>query len=229
MRILLVEDEAKTAQAVRQGLAEEGYAVDTAADGETGLHLALENAYDVVVLDVRLPRLGGIDVCRRLRSKGRRMPVLFLTANALTPQKVEGLDAGGDDYLTKPFDFDELLARVRALARRGPTPRPPLLRLGDLTLDPAGRTARRGRRDLDLTTKEFAILEFLLRRSGEVVSRTQIMEACWDMNFETDTNLVDVHLAALRRKMESRGKPRLLETVRGAGYVLRTNAPRTAS
>lgn len=221
MRILVVEDEVKTAQALRRGLSEEGFAVDLCGNGEEGLHLALDTPYDVIVLDVRLPGLDGVSVCRRLRNAGAETPVLLLTANTLTGQKIEGLDAGADDYLTKPFEFEELLARLRALVRRGAVPRAPLLVFADLSLDPAARTARRGRIRLDLTTKEFAILEFMMRRAEAVLTRTQILEACWDMNFESDSNIVDVHLASLRRKMEAGRRRRLIQTARGAGYVLR--------
>lgn len=224
MRVLIVEDEAKTARAVARVLREEGHAVDEAADGEDGLHLAASNAYDVIVLDVRLPKKDGLEVCRRLRADGGTTPVLMLTANTLTPQKVEGLDAGADDYLTKPFEIDELLARLRALVRRGAGPRPAVLRVADLVVDPAARTAKRGGRAIDLTSKEFAILEMLARRPGKVSSRTEILEGCWDMNFESDSNVIDVHIASLRKKLESGGRPRLLQTARGAGYALRKDA-----
>ncbi|MEK8023583.1 MAG: response regulator transcription factor [Candidatus Hydrogenedentota bacterium] len=222
MRILVVEDEAKTARAIIQGLAEEGYAADHAGDGEEGLYLATENPYDVILLDVRLPRMEGTELCRRYRAAGGSSPILMLTANTMTEQKVGGLDAGADDYLTKPFEFDELLARIRALARRGRTPsRGPVLKFRDLALDPAGRVVRRANRTIDVTAKEFAILEILLRKPGEVVTRAEIMDGCWDMNFESDSNPVDVHVASLRRKLEENRRPRIIQTVRGAGYVLR--------
>lgn len=223
MRILIIEDEAKTARAIRQVLSEEGYAVDLAGDGEEGLFLATENRYDVIILDVRLPKLDGVSLCRRFRKSGGRSPILMLTANTLTYQKVEGLDAGADDYLAKPFDFEELIARVRALCRRRDAIHTAVMRVGPLELDPGGRTARRDGRALDLSPKEFAILEFLMRRAGHVATRTEILEGCWDMNYESDSNPVDVHVASLRRKIDAGKQTRTIETVRGAGYVIRVD------
>jgi DNA-binding response OmpR family regulator len=221
MRILVVEDEEKTARGLLRALTEEGYAADHAADGDEGLYLAQETAYDAILLDVRLPRMDGVTLCRTFRAKGGDTPILMLTANTLTGQKVVGLDAGADDYVAKPFDLEELLARLRALVRRKSATRSPVLRFGDLELDPRAHAAMRGGRPLDLTTKEFSLLEVFVRKPGEVLSRMELLEACWDMNFESDSNVVDVHIASLRKKLEAGRRGRLIQTVRGAGYALR--------
>jgi two-component system OmpR family response regulator len=220
VRVLLVEDELKLARAVRRGLQQEGYAVDVAATGNDGLHLATEVRYDAVVLDVMLPGLDGFEVCRRMRAGGRWAPVLMLTARDGIADRVAGLDVGADDYLVKPFAFRELLARLRALVRRGGGERPVVLVAGDLRLDPAAHTVARAGRQVELSAREFALLEFFMRHPGEVVSRTQILEHVWDFNYEGLSNVVDVYIGYLRRKLELPfGRP-LLRTVRGVGYAL---------
>jgi DNA-binding response OmpR family regulator len=221
MRILVVEDEHRLAAVLKQGLLEQGYAVDVAHDGEVGLGLAELEPYDLLVLDVMLPGLDGLALCRRLRAKGRHMPVLLLTARDAVDDRVTGLDSGADDYLTKPFAFRELLARVRALLRREGRSRDPLLRAGDLTLDPATREVRRGGRTVELTSKEYAVLEYLLHHPNRVLTRTQIAEHVWDYDFVAMSNVIDVYIRSLRRKLDDNDASRLLHTVRGAGYQLR--------
>ncbi len=221
MRVLIVEDEAKMAGLLKRGLEEEGYAVDSADDGREALWLATENPYDAIVLDVMLPDLDGFEVCRRLRSAERWSPVLMLTARDAVPDRVSGLDAGADDYLTKPFSFAELLARLRALVRRGNQERPPVLAAGDLTLDPATRRVARDDVPIELTAKEFALLEFLMRHPGEVLSRTRLIEHVWDFAYEGDSNVVDVYVRYLREKVDRPFGMDSIETVRGAGYRLR--------
>ena len=221
MRVLVVEDEVKMAGLLKRGLEEEGYAVDTAGDGQEALWLATENPYDAVVLDVMLPDLDGFEVCRRLREAGRWSPVLMLTARDAVPDRVSGLDAGADDYLTKPFSFAEFLARVRALVRRGAPERPPVLGVGDLTLDPATRRVARGNLPIELTAKEFALLEYLMRHPGEVLSRTRLIEHVWDFAYEGDSNVVDVYVRYVREKVDRPFGTDSIETVRGAGYRLR--------
>lgn len=221
MRVLVVEDEVKMAGLLRRGLGEEGYAVDVAPNGEEAVWLGTENEYDVVVLDVMLPDVDGFEVCRRLRAAGRWPPVLMLTARDAVLDRVAGLDAGADDYLTKPFSFAELLARVRALVRRGAAERPTVLRVGDLGLDPATRRVRRGDREIELTNKEFALLEFFMRHPGEVLSRTRIIEHVWDFAYDGGSNVVDVYVRYLRSKVDRPFRKRSIETVRGAGYRLR--------
>jgi len=222
MRILVVEDEHRLAAVLKQGLLEQGYAVDVAHDGEVGLGLAELEPYDLLVLDVMLPGLDGLALCRRLRAKGRHMPVLLLTARDAVDDRVTGLDSGADDYLTKPFAFRELLARVRALLRREGRSRDPLLRAGDLTLDPATREVRRGGRTVELTSKEYAVLEYLLHHPNRVLTRTQIAEHVWDYDFVAMSNVIDVYIRSLRRKLDDNDASRLLHTVRGAGYQLRS-------
>jgi two-component system OmpR family response regulator len=221
VRVLVVEDERKMADLLRRGLEEEGYAVDTAGDGQEALWLAGENAYDAVVLDVMLPDLDGFEVCRRLRDAGSWSPVLMLTARDAVADRVSGLDAGADDYLTKPFSFAELLARIRALVRRGAAERPPVLRAGDLTLDPATRRVARGEAPIELTAKEFALLEYLMRHRGDVLSRTRLIEHVWDFAYEGDSNVVDVYVRYLREKVDRPFGADSIETVRGAGYRLK--------
>jgi len=221
MRILVVEDEHRLAAVLTQGLTEQGYAVDLAHDGEAGLGLAELEPYDLLVLDVLLPGLDGLALCRRLRARGRHMPILLLTARDAVDDRVAGLDSGADDYLTKPFAFRELLARVRALLRRDGRSREALLRLGDLTLDPATREVRRGGRLVELTSKEYAVLEYLLHHPNRVLTRTQIAEHVWDYDFVAMSNVIDVYIRSLRRKLGDDGPVRLLHTVRGAGYQLR--------
>jgi two-component system, OmpR family, response regulator len=220
MRVLIVEDEVKMARALRRGLEQEGYAVDTASDGEDGLFQGSENPYDVIVLDVMLPKLDGFEVCRRLREAGRWAPVLMLTARDGVTDRIAGLDVGADDYLVKPFSFGELLARLRALLRRGPVERPPSLAAGDVVLDPATHSVSRAGRRVELSVREFGLLEYLMRRPGQVVSRTDILEHCWDVNYDGFSNVVDVYVGYLRKKLEQPfGRP-LIRTVRGVGYLL---------
>ena len=228
MRALVVEDESKMAALLRRGLQEEGYAVDVATTGEDGSWLGSENDYDVILLDVMLPDTDGFEVCRRLRAADRWAPILMLTARDGVRDRVAGLDAGADDYLTKPFSFDELFARVRALLRRGPSERPPILVNGDLRLDPAARRVSRGETEIDLTQKEFSLLELFMRRPGEVLSRTRILEHVWDFAYEGDSNVVDVYVRYLREKIDRPFGRKTLETVRGAGYRLRDEADATA-
>jgi two-component system OmpR family response regulator len=221
MRVLVVEDEVKMAGLLRRGLEEEGYAVDTSGKGEEAVWLATENPYDAVILDVMLPDLDGFEVCKRLRDNGRWSPVLMLTARDDVRDRVSGLDAGADDYLTKPFSFAELLARLRALVRRGKPERPVALHVGDLSLDPATRRVVRGTTPIDLTSKEFALLEYLMRHPGEVLTRTRLIEHVWDFAYEGDSNVVDVYVRYLREKVDRPFDKTSIETVRGAGYRLR--------
>jgi DNA-binding response OmpR family regulator len=222
MRILVVEDERKVARFIRQGLEEEGHAVEVAGDGEAALELILDaRPYDLIVLDVMLPGRDGLDVLETVRRHRIESPVLVLTARDSIQEKVAGLDRGADDYLTKPFAFDEFLARVRALLRRRAATRAPVLRLADLTLDPATRQVARGPRRIALTQREHALLEYFLRNAGRVLTRPMIAEHVWGLDFDTETNLIDVYVGYLRRKIDADGEPRLLHTVRGTGYVLR--------
>ncbi len=220
MRILLVEDELKMARALRRGLEQEGHAVDMSADGDDALSRAVEFDYDVIVLDVMLPGRDGFSVCRELRGRGRWAPVLMLTARDAVEDRIRGLDAGADDYLVKPFAFGELLARLRALVRRGASERPPVIAVGDVALDPAAHTVTRDGRPVELSPREFSLLEFLMRHPGEVVSRTRILEQVWDVNYQGFSNVVDVYVGYLRRKLEQPfGRP-LIRTVRGVGYAV---------
>ena len=220
MKILIVEDEQKTGDYLKQGLSEAGFVTDLARDGVDGLHLALTGDYDLVVLDVMLPRLDGWQVLREIRAKGRHTPVLFLTARDQVEDRVKGLEFGADDYLVKPFAFSELLARVRALLRRGKASEPELLQIADLELDLLRRRVTRGGRRVELTAQEFALLELLLRRQGEVLPRSLIASQVWDMNFDSDTNVIEVAMRRLRAKIDDAFEPKLIRTVRGMGYVL---------
>ena len=223
MRILVVEDERKVASFVRQGLEEEGYAVDVAADGAAAVDLALGGtSYDLVVLDVMLPKRDGFAVLRALREHRMTAPVLMLTARDSVTDRVTGLDQGADDYLTKPFAFDELLARVRVLLRRSSAQRAPVLQLADLRLDPATRRVTRGSREISLTAREYALLEYFLRNAGRVLTRPMLAEHVWGIDFDPESNVIDVYVGYLRRKVDLPGETRLLQTARGAGYVLRT-------
>ena len=223
MRILVVEDDRKAARFLKQGLEEEGHAVDVAEDGEAGARLGHLNPYDLIVLDVQLPRRNGLELAWELRREGVETPILMLTARDATEDVVRGLDAGADDYLTKPFSFDELLARVRALARRQTGATSGLLRFADLEFDRLRRVARRGHRALDLSPREFRLLEHFLLHPEEVLTRTNLLEKVWDMSFDPETNVVDAHVSNLRHKLEQDGEARLIQTVRGAGYTLRVD------
>ena len=226
MRILVVEDERKVAAFVRQGLVEEGHVVEVAADGEAALDaVAGGPPYDLVVLDVMLPKRDGLSVLKTLRARRVQAPVLLLTARDGVADKVAGLDAGADDYLAKPFAFEELLARVRALLRRGRGAAEPVLRLEDLSLDPATRLVVRGGRRISLTAREYALLEYFLRNVGRVLTRPMIAQHVWGLDFDPESNIVDVYVGYLRRKVDGPDDKRLIHTVRGAGYVLKIDEP----
>jgi two-component system OmpR family response regulator len=229
MRILIVEDELKMASLLRRGLVEEGLAADVARTGDDALWMAGSVEYDAIVLDVMLPGMDGFEVCNRLRERGVWAPVLILTARDAVEDRVAGLDAGADDYLAKPFSFAELLARLRALARRPALERPAVLESGDLRLDPATRHVWRGEEPIHLSPKEFALLETLMRRPGQVWSRFQLLEHCWDYAYENRSNVVDVYIRYLREKIDRPFGRRSIETVRGAGYRLRTEEGAGAS
>jgi two-component system OmpR family response regulator len=220
LRVLVVEDEIKMASLIRRGLRSEGLAADVAIKGEDALWMAASTTYDAVVLDVMLPGIDGFETCRRLRESGIWSPVLMLTARDAIEDRVAGLDGGADDYLTKPFSFAELLARLRALARRGPVERPAVLEVGDLRLDPAARRVWRGDVEVSLSAKEFQLLETFMRHPGEVLSRYQLLEHAWDYDYENRSNIVDVYVRYLRDKIDRPFGQRSLETVRGAGYRL---------
>ncbi|TCG01994.1 DNA-binding response regulator [Paraburkholderia strydomiana] len=224
MRILVIEDEPKTGAYLKKGLEESGYSVDLANDGADGLLLAQEQDYDVIVLDVMLPTMDGWAVLKVLRAT-HTTPVLFLTARDDVNDRVRGLELGGDDYLVKPFAFVELLARVRTLARRGPPRVSELLAVGDLEMDINRRRVKRGATRIDLTPREFSLLQLLLRRQGEVLSRTQIASYVWDMNFDSDTNVVEVAIRRLRAKIDDAFPVKLIQTVRGVGYVIEAKEP----
>jgi two-component system copper resistance phosphate regulon response regulator CusR len=220
MKILLVEDEAKTATYLSTGLSENGYVVDIARNGDDGLHAALTGTYDLILLDVMLPRLDGWSVLSKLRASGWATPVVLLTARDSVQDRVKGLELGADDYLIKPFAFSELLARMRSVLRRGPSRQTNVFRVGDLDVDIVRHHAHRAGRRLDLTAKEFLLLSLFVRRAGEVLSRAAIAEQVWDMNFDPGTNVVDVHVRRLRAKVDDPFERKLIQTVRGRGYVL---------
>jgi heavy metal response regulator len=222
MRLLVIEDEKKVARFIKKGLEEEGYAVDLAFDGEEGLAMVLDQVHDLIILDIALPKIDGLQVLKKLRERNIRTPVLLLTVRATIEDKVLGLDSGADDYLTKPFAFQELLARIRALLRRKAEAGPPLLRVEDLVLDPARHLVTRGGERIDLTSKEFALLEYLMRNAGRVLTRAMISEHVWNYDFDTETNIIDVYVNYLRRKIDSGREKRLIHTVRGSGYVLKS-------
>ena len=218
MRILIIEDEQRLSNIIKNGLIEDGFAVDQAFDGEEGQYLAESEQYDLIVLDIMLPKLDGIELCRQLRQKNLKIPVLMLTARSTTDDKVAGLDSGADDYMTKPFSFVEFRSRVHALIRRSHQETSPILRIEDLEVDPLKHLVKRFGKIINLTPKEFAILELLLRHTGEVVSRTTIIEHVWDYNFDGMSNIVDVFVASLRKKIDSGTKAKLIHTIHGIGY-----------
>ncbi len=221
VRILVVEDEPKVANFIRQGLTDEQFAVDIVPDGTRALDLVRTTAYDLLVLDVMLPDVEGFEVCRQVRALGQKMPILMLSARSLVEDRVRGLDTGADDYLTKPFEYAELSARIRALLRRHQEPALSPLVVADLSLDPVTRVVKRGERRVELTQKEFALLEYLMRNAGHVVTRPMIAEQVWDFTWDRLTNVIDVFINHLRKKIELPGEPRLVHAVRGAGYVIR--------
>jgi two-component system OmpR family response regulator len=221
VRILLVEDDAKLAAVLRRGLKEQGFAIDVCDDGPTGLEQALSSDYDAMVLDLLLPGKGGLDVLAELRKRGSAIPVLILTARSAVEDRVRGLDLGADDYLPKPFDFQELQARLRAITRRPAVEPKVVLRAADLELDTSRRRVTRGGRPIDLTNKEFALLEYLLRKNGTVVTRGMILNHVWDLDYDGGSNLVEVYVNYLRRKIDVDFEPKLIHTVRGVGYMLR--------
>ncbi len=220
MRILLIEDEKRLSAVVKKGLVENGFAVDQVYDGEEGQYLAETEQYDLVILDIMLPKVDGLTVCRVLREKGIKVPVLMLTAKTTIEDKVAGLDTGADDYLTKPFSFLELRSRVHALIRRSSKETSPVIKIADLELDPVNRTVARAGENVPLTPKEFSILEFLVRHKNEVITRTQISEHVWDINYESMSNVIDVFMATLRRKVDKKSRVKLIHTVHGVGYRL---------
>ena len=222
MRLLVVEDEKKVLSFIKKGLEEEGYAVDTASDGEAGLDMGLDGIHDLIILDINLPQKDGLSVLRALRKHNIITPVLLLTARTAVEDRVAGLDTGADDYLTKPFAFQELLARVRALLRRNQDAKSPLLTVSDLTLDPARHLVFRGEKKIELTAKEFALLDYFMRNPDRVLTRTMIADHVWDYGFDSETNVIDVYINYLRNKIEAKSKPKLIHTVRGVGYVLKT-------
>jgi len=224
MRLLIVEDSAKMASLLRRGLTEEGYAVDVVSNGIDGVWLATEQSFDAIVLDVVLPDIDGFEVCRRLRRADCWAPLLMLTARDDVSDRVRGLDAGADDYLTKPFAFEELFARVRSLVRRGPHERPPVVTVGDLALDAAEHAVRRGRQPIHVTPKEFALLQYFMQHPGEALTRPRLLEHVWDFAFDGDPNIVDVYVGYLRDKIDRPFGRASLETVRGVGYRLRDEA-----
>ena len=226
MRVLIVEDEAKMAALIRRGLTEDGLAADVAPQGEDALWMAGATDYDAIVLDVLLPGIDGFEVCRRLRADGIRSPVLMLTARDAVEDRVRGLDTGADDYLTKPFSFPELAARLRALSRRGPIERPVLLQAGDLYLDPTARRVWRGGTDIGLSAREFALLETLMRHPGQVLDRLQLLDHAWDGEYENRSNVIDVYIRYVREKVDRPFDVESIETVRGAGYRLRADGGR---
>ena len=224
MRVLVVEDESSIARFVRQGLSEAGYAIDLAWDGQEGLDYALAVEYDAIVLDILLPKMDGLRLLHELRERGRKTPVLLLTARDTIEDRVAGLDSGADDYLVKPFAFPELLARLRAVLRRPPLQVDPILRAADLELDTARREVRRAGRLIELSAREFALLEYLLRHCNQVLTRTQIGEHVWNFDFYNESNVIDVYIGYLRRKIDQGFEPSLLHTVRGVGYRLSAEA-----
>ena len=221
MRILVIEDEVKIAQFIKRGLKEEGYAVDVANDGEEGHFLLSSNEYDAVILDLMLPKIDGLTLCRTLRKEDNQTPIIMLTAKDTVKDKVKGLDSGADDYLPKPFAFEELLARLRVLLRKKDSRVQTQLKVGDLSLDLLTHKVTRADREIDLTVKEYALLEYLMRNAGNIVTRTMISEHVWDINFDTFTNVIDVYINYLRNKIDSGFEDKMIHTVRGKGYLLK--------
>lgn len=221
MRILVVEDEKKIADFIKRGLKEEGYAVDAAYDGEEGRLLAKTNTYDLILLDLMLPKLDGISLCKSLRSEGFASPIIMITAKDTVEDKVAGLDSGADDYITKPFAFEELLARIRAIFRKKDAKAANILKVDDLVLDPVTHKVTRAGVEVTLTTKEYALLEYMMRNVGKVITRTMISEHVWDADFDTFTNVIDVYINYLRKKIDIGKGKKLINTVRGRGYVLK--------
>lgn len=218
MRVLIVEDERRLSNIIKKGFIEDGFAVDQAFDGEEGQYLAESEQYDLIVLDIMLPKVDGLQVCKEIRKKSIKTPVLMLTAKSTTEDKVAGLDSGADDYITKPFSFVEFRSRVHALIRRSHQETSPILSVEDLIVDPLKHIVKRGDKTLNLTPKEFAVIELLLRHKGEVVSRTMIIEHVWDYNFDGMSNVVDVFVGTLRKKVDSGAKVKIIQTVHGVGY-----------
>ena len=221
MRILVVEDEKKVAGFIKKGLEEETYAVDVAYDGEDGLHLGVEGQYDLIILDIMLPKVDGLEVLSQLRDQGRDVPILLLTAKDAVDDRVAGLNKGADDYLTKPFAFSELLARVRVLLRRGKAEVKTTLQISDLTLDLVSHKVNRGGDEIELTGKEYSLLEYFMRNQEKVLTRTMIAEHVWDYNFDTFTNVIDVYINHLRKKIDKDRQSKLLHTLRGVGYIMK--------
>lgn len=221
MRILVIEDEVKIAQFIKRGLKEEGYAVDVAPDGQEGHFLLSSNEYDAIILDLMLPKMDGLTLCRTLRKEGNATPIIMLTAKDTVKDKVRGLDSGADDYLPKPFAFEELLARVRVLLRKKDGRVQTQLKVDDLVLDLLTHKVTRAEREIDLTVKEYALLEYLMRNAGNIVTRTMISEHVWDINFDTFTNVIDVYINYLRNKIDSGFADKMIHTVRGKGYLLK--------
>jgi heavy metal response regulator len=221
MRVLVIEDEKKVADFISKGLAEDGYAVDVAHDGDQGYFLATTNEYDAILLDIMLPKMDGFTLCTKMRSEDNHTPILMLTAKDAIKDKVRGLDAGADDYLTKPFAFEELLARIRSLLRKKSLQQKTWFQVDDLMMDTITHTVSRGEREIQLSVKEYALLEYLMRNTGSVVTRTMIAEHVWDINFDTFTNVIDVYISYLRNKIDRGHETKLIHTVRGRGYVLK--------
>ena len=221
MRILVIEDEIKIAQFIKRGLKEEGYAVDIASDGEEGDFFLSSNDYDLIILDLMLPKIDGLTLCRKLRKEGKQTPIIMLTAKDTVKDKVRGLDSGADDYLSKPFAFEELLARIRVLLRKKDSKIVTQLKINDLSMDLLTQKVTRADREIELTVKEYALLEYLMRNAGNIVTRTMISEHVWDINFDTMTNVIDVYINYLRNKIDSGFENKMIHTVRGKGYLLK--------
>ncbi len=221
MRILVIEDEEKIAKFIKRGLKEEGYAVDIASDGEEGHFMVSTNEYDLIVLDLMLPKMDGLTLCRKLRKENINIPIMMLTAKDTVKDKVAGLDSGADDYLAKPFAFEEFLARIRVLLRKKDSHVPTQLKVGDLLMDLLNHTVTRSGKEIPLTVKEYALLEYLMRNAGNIVTRTMISEHVWDINFDTFTNVIDVYINYLRNKIDHGFDQKIIQTVRGKGYLLR--------